>query len=70
MKLHFLALLLTASLLICLDIATKGAKAAPEETPACEAIAHAGALLIFRCEDEDTGTVIYANNIGMMVIEP
>ena len=68
MKLLFLALLLTTSLLLCLDIATKGAKAATEETPACEAIAHAGALLLFRCEDDETGQVLYVNNIGFIAL--
>lgn len=47
----------------------KSAKAAPlQDTPPCDQIAHAGALIIFRCEDEDTGNIIYANNIGFMLV--
>lgn len=44
------------------------ARAAPIETPSCEPIAHAGALLIFRCIDDQTGRELYVNQVGFMVL--
>lgn len=41
--------------------------ATAEETPPCTPVAHAGALLIMRCELDD-GTVLYTNNVGFIVV--
>lgn len=43
------------------------AQAAADDTPPCEPVAHAGALLISRCVLDD-GTLIYANQVGFMVL--
>jgi hypothetical protein len=36
--------------------------------PACTPIGSTGNVVISRCEDEESGQVIYVNNIGFMVV--
>ena len=47
-------------------------RAAPADPaiPDCVAIGKSGPLVVSRCEDEENGQVIYANNYGMMVVAP
>lgn len=36
----------------------------------CVVIGTVGNVIVARCEDEDTGTVLYANSAGFMEFEP
>jgi hypothetical protein len=36
--------------------------------PACEPIGATGNIVISRCEDDETGQVIFVNNIGFMIL--
>lgn len=42
--------------------------AAPAAGPLCEPIGIVGNVIISRCEDEDTGAIIYANSAGYMLL--
>lgn len=42
---------------------------ASEPAPACTPIGATGNIVISRCEDAQTGQVLYVNNIGFMVLE-
>jgi hypothetical protein len=50
---------------------TAPVEAAPSDPaiPDCVAIGKSGPLVVSRCEDDETGDVIYVNNYGMMVVE-
>lgn len=36
----------------------------------CSVIGVVGTVIVARCEDEDTGMLIWANSAGFMVVEP
>lgn len=40
-----------------------------DTAPPCDPIAATGSIVISRCVDEETGTVLYVNNVGFMTIE-
>lgn len=44
--------------------------ASPAAQNGCVVIGTVGNVIIARCEDEDTGTVLYANSAGYMDFEP
>lgn len=42
--------------------------AAPAAGPLCVLMGIVGNVIIVRCEDEDTGAIIYANSAGFMML--
>lgn len=42
--------------------------ATPPAYPECPQVATAGGIKIYRCIDEDEGTIFYANSLGFMLL--
>lgn len=66
-----LSLLITLAFVVIggvTPIADEKVMAAPDATSMCVPIGVIGTVIIGRCEDEDTNTILYVNSAGFMML--
>lgn len=65
---HLRIVILFATLLLAILLGGLNSMVVAEEIVTCPAIGKAGERTVYRCVDEEEGTLIYSNDLGFMFV--